>query len=188
MKRFLSLLLACMMLLSLATGCGGGDQQTPDDTDAPQTDGTGDTGDTGDTGNTGDTGAGDDDGDDDATTIEDGIVPLALMPTRGELMNYLYIRAGSPAAAPSTFTDVPAGHEFAQAIGWAQAKGIATAYEDGTFDPDNFVIAADLTVFLANYAKFSGMTVSFPLRAMASLEDDTIVENADEILAEFFGG
>lgn len=47
MKRFLSLLLACMMLLSLATGCGGGDQQTPDDTDAPQTDGTGDTGDTG---------------------------------------------------------------------------------------------------------------------------------------------
>lgn len=143
---------------------------------------------TGDTGDTGDTGAGDDDGDDDATTIEDGIVPLALMPTRGELMNYLYIRAGSPTAAPSTFTDVPAGHEFAQAIGWAQAKGIAAAYEDGTFDPDNFVIAADLTVFLANYAKFSGMTVSFPLRAMASLEDDAIVENADEILAEFFGG
>lgn len=102
-------------------------------------------------------------------------------------MNYLYIRAGSPTAAPSTFTDVPAGHEFAQAIGWAQAKGIAAAYEDGTFDPDNFVIAADLTVFLANYAKFSGMTVSFPLRAMASLEDDAIVENADEILAEFFG-
>lgn len=51
MKRFLSLLLACMMLLSLATGCGGGsDQQTPDDTDAPQTDGTDGTGDTGDTG------------------------------------------------------------------------------------------------------------------------------------------
>lgn len=154
------------------------------------TGGTGDTdgtGGTGDTGDTGDTGAGDDDGDDDATTIEDGIVPLALMPTRGELMNYLYICAGSPAAAPSTFTNVPAGHECAQAIGWAQAKGIATAYEDGTFDPDNFVIAADLTVFLANYAKFSGMTVSFPLRAMASLEDDAIVENADEILAQFFG-
>ena len=109
------------------------------------------------------------------------------MPTRGELMNYLYVRAGSPAAEAPTFTDVPASHEFAQAIGWAQANGIAAAYEDGTFDPDNFVIAADLTVFLANYAKFSGMTVSFPLSTMAGLEDDAIVENADEILAQFFG-
>lgn len=145
-------------------------------------------GDTGDTDDTGDTGAVDaDDDDDDGATIEDGIVPLALMPTRGELMNYLYVRAGSPAAEAPTFTDVPASHEFAQAIGWAQANGIAAAYEDGTFDPDNFVIAADLTVFLANYAKFSGMTVSFPLSTMAGLEDDAIVENADEILAQFFG-
>ena len=51
--------------------------------------------------------------------------------------------------------------------------GIA-AYEDGTFDPDNFVIA-------------SGMAVSFSLSTMAGLEDDAIVENADAILAEFFG-
>ena len=157
------------------------------DGDTGDTDDTGDTGDTGGTGGTGAVDADDDDDDDDGATIEDGIVPLALMPTRGELMNYLYVRAGSPAAEAPTFTDVPASHEFAQAIGWAQANGIAAAYEDGTFDPDNFVIAADLTVFLANYAKFSGMTVSFPLSTMAGLEDDAIVENADEILAQFFG-
>lgn len=124
---------------------------------------------------------------DTAATIEDGIVPLALMPTRGELMNYLYVRAGSPAAQAPTFTDVPADHEFAAAIGWAQANGIAVAYEDGTFDPDNFVIAADLTAFLTRYADFAGMTMP-ALTAMAGLEDDAIVENADEILAEFFGG
>lgn len=53
---------------------------------------------------------GDDDG---GATIEDGIVPLALMHTRGELMNFLHIRAGSPAAAPAIFADVPADHEFA---------------------------------------------------------------------------
>lgn len=127
------------------------------------------------------------DDDDTAATIEDGIVPLALMPTRGELMNYLYVRAGSPAAQAPTFTDVPADHEFAAAIGWAQANGIAVAYEDGTFDPDNFVIAADLTAFLTRYADFAGMTMP-ALTAMAGLEDDAIVENADEILAEFFGG
>lgn len=138
---------------------------------------------TGDTGTTPDT----DDDDDTAATIEDGIVPLALMPTRGELMNYLYVRAGSPAAQAPTFTDVPADHEFAAAIGWAQANGIAVAYEDGTFDPDNFVIAADLTAFLTRYADFAGMTMP-ALTAMAGLEDDAIVENADEILAEFFGG
>lgn len=126
------------------------------------------------------------DDDDTAATIEDGIVPLALMPTRGELMNYLYVRAGSPAAQAPTFTDVPADHAFAAAIGWAQQSGIAAAYEDGTFDPDNFVIAADLTVFLTRYADFAGMTMP-ALRAMAGLEDDAIVENADEILAEFFG-
>lgn len=127
------------------------------------------------------------DDDDTAATIEDGIVPLALMPTRGELMNYLYVRAGSPAAQAPTFTDVPADHAFAAAIGWAQANGIAVAYEDGTFDPDNFVIAADLTAFLTRYADFAGMTMP-ALTAMAGLEDDAIVENADEILAEFFGG
>lgn len=127
------------------------------------------------------------DDDDTAATIEDGIVPLALMPTRGELINYLYVRAGSPAAQAPTFTDVPADHEFAAAIGWAQANGIAVAYEDGTFDPDNFVIAADLTAFLTRYADFAGMTMP-ALTAMAGLEDDAIVENADEILAEFFGG
>lgn len=126
------------------------------------------------------------DDDDTAATIEDGIVPLALMPTRGELMNYLYVRAGSPAAQAPTFTDVPADHAFAAAIGWAQANGIAVAYEDGTFDPDNFVIAADLTAFLTRYADFAGMTMP-ALPAMAGLEDDAIVENADEILAEFFG-
>lgn len=126
----------------------------------------------------------DDDGD--GATIEDGILPLAMMPTRGELINCLYVRAGSPAAEAPAFTDVPASHEFAQAIGWTQANDIAAAYGDGTFDPDSFVIAADLTVFLANYAKFSGMTVSFPLSAVASLEDDAIMENADEILAQFF--
>lgn len=126
------------------------------------------------------------DDDDTAATIEDGIVPLALMPTRGELMNYLYVRVGSPAAQAPTFTDVPADHEFAAAIGWAQANGIAVAYEDGTFDPDNFVIAADLTAFLTRYADFAGMTMP-ALTAMAGLEDDAIVENADEILAEFFG-
>lgn len=157
------------------------------DGDTGDTDDTDDTGGTGGTGGTGAVDADDDDDDDDGATIEDGIVPLALMPTRGELMNYLYVRAGSPAAEAPTFTDVPASHEFARAIGWAQANGIAAAYEDGTFDPDNFVIAADLTVFLANYAKFSGMTVSFPLSTMAGLEDDAIVENADEILAQFFG-
>jgi len=127
------------------------------------------------------------------TEIEDEDVPLAGLPvelaaeeplTRGQLMAILHWMDSEPAAQLATFMDVAADHDFALAIGWAQAKGIATAYEDGTFDPDNFVIAADLTVFLANYAKFSGMTVSFPLRAMASLEDDAIVENADEILAE----
>ena len=141
----------------------------------------GDTGDTGDTGTT--TGGGDGDT---GTTIEDGIVPLALMPTRGELMNYLYVRSGSPAAEAPTFTDVPADHEFATAIGWAQQNGIATGYADGTFDPDNFVIAVDMTAFLTRYAQFAGMTMP-TLTSMANLADDDIVENADEILSEFFG-
>lgn len=127
-----------------------------------------------------------DTGDDGTTALEDALVPLALMPTRGELMNYLYERAGSPAAQAPTFTDVPADHEFAAAIGWAQENGIATGYADGTFDPDNFVVASAMTAFLTRYAAFANMEMP-TLTSMAGLEDYDIVDNADEILAEFFG-
>ena len=73
------------------------------------------------------------------------------------------------------------------AIGWAQPNGIATAYEDGAFDPANFAVAGDKAAFLEAYAWFGGMRVTFPLTTMAGTEDDAIVENADAILAEFFG-
>ena len=127
-----------------------------------------------------------DTGDDDTTALEDALVPLALMPTRGELMGYLYERTGSPAAEAPTFTDVPADHMYADAIGWAQANGIALGYADGTFDPDNFVVASAMTAFLTRYAVFANMEMP-TLTSMAGLEDYDIVDNADEILAEFFG-
>ncbi len=54
--------------------------------------------------------------------------------TRQAMVAWLWQLAGSPApAAPPSFPDVPAGHPFEDAIGWATEEGIVSGYADGTF-------------------------------------------------------
>ena len=49
---------------------------------------------------------------------------------------FLHRLAGEPLAGGAvTFPDVPAGSEFADAITWLEATGVAEGYEDGTFGP-----------------------------------------------------
>lgn len=144
-----------------------------------------------DTGNAGDdiiadSGAGDNGA---TITIEDVAVPLASGPvSRGEFLDYLWRHEGSPEAGAPTFADVPAGHEFAPAIGWAQASGLVSGYGDGTFQPDELITVSAARAVLDSFAwVFGGNAVDAAGLSSLSGEDDEAVLNCDEVLAEFFG-
>ncbi|MDE7004074.1 MAG: S-layer homology domain-containing protein [Oscillospiraceae bacterium] len=123
--------------------------------------------------------------DDGAVLIDEPEVPLAGLMTRAEFVNYLYVQAGSPDAQVSTFADVAEDHEYAAAIGWAQANGIAKGITEDEFAPDEIVSVDQAHLFLVRYAQFMGVDMP-ELAALAGKDPLEILDNADEVLAEFF--
>lgn len=111
-------------------------------------------------------------GTDTDTTIEDGIVPLAGLIDRQTLVSYLYTHEGSP-------DGVDAEGEYTLALAWAVANDIV----DEEDDPEELVTVAILRDVMTRYAKLLNRTFDVEIPG----EDDDIVMNCDEILAEFFG-
>lgn len=72
-----------------------------------------------------------------ASGFEDGTFRPTTVVSRQALASFLYKMAGSPAQSGATgFTDVPADHLFSAAIGWLASEGIASGYQDGSFQPN----------------------------------------------------
>lgn len=117
--------------------------------------------------------------------IDDPDVPLAGLMTRAEFVNYLYVQEGSPEAAAPTFADVAGDHEYAAAIGWAQANGVAVGIGNNEFAPDDLVIVEEAELFLERYTRLQDLE-EIELAALADKEPDDILDNADEVLTEFF--
>ena len=114
--------------------------------------------------------------------IDDPAVPLSAGPvTRAQFVDYLWRHEGEPEADVPTFTDVPADHEYAPAIGWAQSIGIIEGQE---FQPDELVTGGDVRTILTRFADYAGMTM--PELTTLSDDDDEAVLNCDQVLAEFF--
>ena len=123
------------------------------------------------------------------TEINDPAAPLAAGPvTRAQFIDYLWRHEGEPEGADCTFADVPADHEYVLALGWAEANGIAAAYDDGTFQPDELVTVAAVREFLGNFASVFG-TNAVDVADLTTLTgaDDEAVLNCDQVLAQFFG-
>lgn len=129
---------------------------------------------------------GDPDGGDGEVELDDIDVPLAGPVTRGEFVDYLYRREGSPDTALSTFVDVPADHDYANAVGWGQANNIAWGISETEFAPDELVTVEQVKLFLSRYAAFKGNEMP-ELAALVGLDDQDYAMNCDEILGEFFG-
>lgn len=87
------------------------------------------------------------DGSDD---LMDGVKPI----TRGQMMFYLWKLAGSPAAGTVSFTDVPAGSEYAQAVAWAVERGITSGTGNGAFSPEQHCTRGQVITFV--YRAMSG--------------------------------
>lgn len=69
--------------------------------------------------------------------------------TRAYTVIYLWKNAGSPAAAATdTFTDVPTGAEYAQAVAWAVENGVTSGTSATTFAPDDTCTRGQIVTFL----------------------------------------
>ena len=69
--------------------------------------------------------------------------------TRGQFAAFLYRRAGSPAVeSKNDFTDVPGNADYAQAVAWVAAQGIASGTGDHTFSPDAVCTRGQIVTFL----------------------------------------
>ena len=80
--------------------------------------------------------------------------------TRAMIVTILHRLEGTPAAASSAFTDVPAGQYYAQAVGWASSVGVVNGYGDGTFQPDAPITREQMAAILCRYAQYKGVDVS----------------------------
>lgn len=68
--------------------------------------------------------------------------------TRAMAVTYLWKLAGSPSAKTTSFTDVPAGANYANAIAWAVEKGVTAGTSAATFSPDNVCTRGQIVTFL----------------------------------------
>ena len=70
---------------------------------------------------------------------------------RAMFVTILHRLAGSPAASPSRFTDVPADSYFAGAVAWAAQEGIVNGTGATTFSPERPILRQDMACMLARY-------------------------------------
>ena len=72
--------------------------------------------------------------------------------TRAMLAQILYNNEEKPTTSGSLFTDVQSGVWYAEAISWANQKGIVRGYGNGQFGPDDNITREQLAVMLWRYA------------------------------------
>ena len=78
--------------------------------------------------------------------------------TRAMLVQILYSHAGKPyVVANTSFSDVPAGAWYENAVRWAASQGIASGMGNGTFAPNAAITREQLAVMLYNYATRRGV-------------------------------
>ena len=81
--------------------------------------------------------------------------------TRAMVVSVLYRKAGSPSSSISnSFTDVPDGVWYTNAVYWAEENKIVAGYTDHTFRPNQSVTREEIAAFFMRYANWSGEDTS----------------------------
>lgn len=71
--------------------------------------------------------------------------------TRAMTATYLWKLAGSPPAAGSSFSDVPASADYAEAVAWAVSQGITSGTGNNQFSPSATCTRGQIVTFLYRY-------------------------------------
>ena len=87
--------------------------------------------------------------------LMNGIGPAQFSPAgsinRAMFVTILHRLAGAPAAAPSGFSDVPAGSFYSSAVDWAAENGIVNGTSETTFSPAQSILRQDMACMLSRY-------------------------------------
>lgn len=78
---------------------------------------------------------------------EGNFEPDALC-TRAMAMTFMWNYAGSPSAAPASFTDVPASADYAPAVAWAVEQGVTSGTGNNQFSPSQVCSRGQIVSFL----------------------------------------
>lgn len=98
--------------------------------------------------------------------------------TRGQVAVILWNMAGKPGARSGarSFSDVPSGKYYYQAVRWASSVGVVSGYSGGKFGPEDNVTREQLAVMLSNYAsKVGGIATTGSASDFASMSDASSV-------------
>ena len=68
--------------------------------------------------------------------------------TRSMAVTYMWKAAGGPSAKTASFTDVPAGADYANAVAWAVEQGVTAGTSDTTFSPAQVCTRGQIVTFL----------------------------------------
>lgn len=85
--------------------------------------------------------------------------------TRAQLAQVLWTTCGLPEAEPTTFTDVPEGAWYYQAISWCQQTRLISGQGGSTFAPNSLLTREQMAAILYRYARHTGSS----LRATADM-------------------
>ena len=81
--------------------------------------------------------------------------------TRGMFVTMLYRMEGKPEVTGSTsFTDVPEGAYYADAVAWANANGVVYGTSDTTFSPEGKITREQMAAMMRRYASFKKIDVT----------------------------
>ena len=81
--------------------------------------------------------------------------------TRGMFVTMLYRMEGKPEATGSTsFTDVPAGAYYADAVAWANANGVVYGTSETAFSPEGKITREQMAAMMRRYASFKKLDTS----------------------------
>ena len=81
--------------------------------------------------------------------------------TRGMFVTMLYRMEGKPEVTGSTsFTDVPAGAYYADAVAWANANGVVYGTSETAFSPDGNITREQMAAMMRRYASFKKIDVT----------------------------
>ncbi len=81
--------------------------------------------------------------------------------TRGMFVTMLYRMEGKPEVTGSTsFTDVPAGAYYADAVAWASANGVVYGTSETAFSPEGKITREQMAAMMRRYASFKKLDTS----------------------------
>lgn len=115
--------------------------------------------------------------------VAEGVFAPNSTTNRAMLVTILYRLENEPAVHGSSFTDVPSGQWYTNAVAWAAANGIVNGVTDTTFAPNSPITREQMAAILYRYAAWKGCDVSGQIDLSGYTDAASVSAYAKEALA-----